>query len=117
MRGRRGSSDGMRTLLLSVLALTPALALAEPPPKYYLVVKPLEGAKDIPPQLVDKLFREEVVKHPEFTIDRTDMPSEPKAIADKLAALKLKGYFVTVKILESKRTLTPGSPGKRPQLE
>jgi hypothetical protein len=107
----------MRTLVLSLLALTPAVAFADAAPKYYLVVQPLEGAKDIPPQLVDKLFREEVGRHAELTLERADMPKEPKAIADKLAELKLKGYYVTVKILNSKRTLTPGSPGKRPQLE
>jgi hypothetical protein len=111
----------MRTFAPSVLAvalaLGPAVALADAAPKYYLVVQPLEGAKDIPPQLVDKLFREEVAKHPELTTERPDMPKEPKAIADKLAELKLKGYYVTVKILNSKRTLTPASAGKRPQLE
>jgi hypothetical protein len=110
----------MRTLTcLLVFGLAPA-AIAQPAPKYLLVVQPVSNAastKDVPGELVDRLFRAEIGKHPELALDKGDLPKEPKAVAEKLAELKLKGYFVTVKVLESKRTLTPGQPGKRPQLE
>lgn len=107
------------SLPITLVALA-APALAQPAPKYLLVVQPVSQAastKDVPAAVVDRLFRAEIGKHPELALDKGDLPKEPKAVAEKLAELKLKGYFVTVKVLESKRTLTPGQPGKRPQLE
>jgi hypothetical protein len=105
----------------SFVSLAIALSIAAPASadqKYYLVMRGVDGAADVPHDVVKKLLVEEIARHPEeFTPERADFPSEPGQLADKLAAERLKGYYVTVKLIDAKRTLTDPGPGRRAQLQ
>ncbi|HEX2572640.1 MAG TPA: hypothetical protein VH877_24035 [Polyangia bacterium] len=114
----------MRALIGSVLMLLVAMpspwANAEPQkkPRYYMVVRAVEGAKEVAPEQVRQIFTEELAKHPEDCItERAEYPKEPEALAARLATEKLTGYLVTVRILEITRELVPAAAGKPPMLQ
>ncbi len=104
----------MRWLALAV-ALSAGQALAAP--RYYVVLQGVEGKQDVTNEVVRKLFLDEVARHPDdFAAAQPDFPSDPKALAARLAALKLRGFFVTVRVLDVGRQLDEPQPGKRGQL-
>jgi hypothetical protein len=103
----------MRTALALLLVSLPAAAS----PRYYLVMRGVEGSADVPHEVVKKLLAEEVAKHDEFVTEKAGDPTDPKALADKLAGQKLKGYYVTVKVLEAGRKVTEPANGRRGQLQ
>jgi hypothetical protein len=114
----------MRVLIWSVLIGLVAMPLssthAEPQkkPRYYMVVRAVEGAKEVAPERVRQIFTEELAKHPQdFITERAEYPKEPAALAARLATEKLTGYLVTVRILEITRELVPASNGKSPMLQ
>jgi hypothetical protein len=108
------------SVLVVLVAMLPLSANAEPQrkPRYYMVVRAIEGAKEVAPDEVRKIFIEELGKHPEDCItERADYPKEPAALAARLATEKLTGYLVTVRILEITRELVPAATGKPPMLQ
>lgn len=91
---------------------------SKPKPRYYIVVRAVEGAKEVAPELVRQIFIEELAKHPqEVVTERAEYPKEPAALAARLATEKLTGYLVTVRILGSTRELVPAADGKPPMLQ
>jgi|SRR5579871_3258564 len=104
----------MRCLRFALLLAAAPVAAA---PKYFVILQGVEGKQDVKTEQVRKLFLDEVARHPDdFAPAQPDFPKEPKELAVKLAALKLKGYFVTVRVLEVGRQLDEPQPGKRGQL-
>jgi hypothetical protein len=103
-----------------LVAMPSPWANAEPQkkPRYYMVVRAVEGAKEVAPEQVRQIFTEELAKHPEDCItERAEYPKEPEALAARLATEKLTGYLVTVRILEITRELVPAAAGKPPMLQ
>src|SRR5438128_10822085 len=104
----------MRWLALSWSCLIAAPAAAAP--RYFVVRQGVEGKQDVSTEAVRKLFLDEVARHPDdFAAAQPDFPRDPKALAEKLSALKLRGFFVTVRVLDVGRQHDEPAPGKRGQ--
>jgi hypothetical protein len=105
------------------MRLAPALALsllAAPAAadKYYLALRGVDGTADVPHEAVKKLLGEEIARHPDdFVPERSDFPADPGELAARLQKERLKGYYVTVKLIGAQRTLTEPGPGRRAQLQ
>jgi hypothetical protein len=111
----------MRPLYALAALLTVLLAMGPPAwasPRYCLVLRDVEGAPDVPHEVVKKLLTQEIARHADdFAPAQSDFPTDPGELAARLEKEHLKGYYITVKILDAKRTLTEPGPGRRPQLQ
>jgi hypothetical protein len=104
----------MRLLIAALILAAAPVAAA---PKYFLLLEKVEGKEGVQTDVVKKLLVDELARHPaDFLAAQPDFPTDPKELGAKLAALKVKGYFVTVRILEASRQVEEPAPGKRGQL-
>jgi hypothetical protein len=112
----------MRTLsfLLCASALWAAPALAEP--AHYVVVAGVSEAEGVTSGIrkeAEKLFVDELKRHPELTLDRPEgLPEAPAEMAAELKKRKMDALELTLKILSIHRHLKPAAAGKQyPMLE
>lgn len=109
----------LRRLFTVALFLLPGSVLAGPSgPQYYIVIRGVEGprgmeANDPAVALAREIFAQELSKHPEFTQDGAGLPADGAALGDELRRRKLRGYQVTVRILDVRRALLPPPAGKQ----
>jgi hypothetical protein len=106
---------GFVTIVSLGVSLAAAPALADS--KYYVVVRGVEEAAGvktgIQPEL-QKLFTEELKKHPEFTLEKpAGLPDDPEQLAEELKKRKLKAFEVTLRVLDVVRETKPPAPGKQ----
>jgi hypothetical protein len=111
----------MRTIALEILVLAaPTLALAatkESPsgsPKYYFKISNIESQDRMVIPMAKELLEKEVSERPEFTMDLGDAHSEAAQIAE-LQKQGMKGFQVSMRIVDLKKDVKPPAPGKRDQ--
>jgi hypothetical protein len=106
-----------RALIALVLLALPLPAFANATGKYYVVVRGVEEAEKAKSGMVDelqKLFVEEIKRHPEFTLEAPPgLPTDPEAMANELKKRKLRAFELTLKVLDVVREVKPPPPGKQ----
>ncbi len=112
MRLRRSSSSGVASI---AFFLAFSLSLAEAAPRYYIVVRDVEGPgpKDDPTvAMARQIFIQDLSQRPEVTLDPAGLPAGGPALAEELKKRRLRGYQVTLRLLNVGRALNTPPPGK-----
>jgi hypothetical protein len=104
--------------LLILFCMTALPGRAAAAPRYYVVVRNIEEATDVKSGATDEvrqLFIAELRRHPELTLERPDgLPAgdDPEALRSVLRSKKLQALELTLRLLQSDRSLSPPEPGK-----